>query len=87
MKLTLDRTNTGVQFHDAYPGIFHAPLCFNENELKLHIFIDSSLLEIFEGDGQVSFTNQFFLKGHISKIELFALKGQVRFEIVQIYAL
>ncbi|HHY83493.1 MAG TPA: glycoside hydrolase family 32 protein [Clostridiales bacterium] len=87
MKLTVDRNNTGVQFHDRYPGVFHAPICLNENELKLHIFIDSSLLEIFEGDGQVSFTNQFFLKGHVSQAELFALKGQVLYKTVEIYAL
>lgn len=57
-RLALDRTRSGqVDFHRAFPAVHDAPLPRRDGPLKLHLFLDTSSLEVFANNGEVVVTD------------------------------
>ena len=57
-QLSLDRTRSGrVDFHPKFSGVHRAPLSARNGGLKLHMFLDTSSLEVFANDGEVVLTD------------------------------
>lgn len=59
--LSLDRTASGkVDFDESFPAIMKAPVQKKNGELYLHIFLDTSSIEIFVNGGEYVLTSRFF---------------------------
>ncbi len=57
-QLSLDRTRSGrVDFHPKFGGVHRAPLSARNGGLKLHMFLDTSSLEVFANDGEAVLTD------------------------------
>lgn len=56
-QISINRKQSGVvDFHPSFGDLIHAPLV-KKNSYLLHIFVDRSSVEVFEGDGRVALTN------------------------------
>ena len=68
-ELVLDRSNSGINYAVEYGDI--RKCSFNEKELNLEIFMDSSTVEIFVNDGLEVFTSRLYPKKDSLGIEFF----------------
>jgi fructan beta-fructosidase len=78
-ELFIDRTESGnVDFHEAFPGRHAAPLPLEDGRLKIHVFVDSSSVEVFGGDGMVVITDLIFPSTQSIGTELYSQGGAAR---------
>ena len=86
--LFVNRINSGVtEFNEYFPCMHGASLKTENNQLKLHIFVDSSSVEIFANNGQVVITDLIFPDPKSTGIELYTTNKKVKLaslEIVQL---
>lgn len=72
-----DRTKSGnVNFQADFSSIERAPAKLQDGKLKLRIFIDHSIVEVFINDGEQVITNQIFPINENSTIETFVEGGE-----------
>lgn len=82
-RLILDRTRSGkADFSRAFPAAHSAPLATRDG-LKLHLFLDTSSLEVFAEDGETVVTDLILPTGTERKLKLASEKATrvKRFEI------
>lgn len=85
-KLQLDRRRSGnVGFHKSFPSVEEAPLTPQNGVIKLRIFVDKSLVEVFANDGERVITDQIFPTENAGGIELFAEGGTAEFRNVVLW--
>jgi sucrose-6-phosphate hydrolase SacC (GH32 family) len=76
-QLSVDRTMSGdTAFHKTYPSKTVAPLKIANGELKIHVFVDRSSVELFAGDGLVAITNLVFPKTDSRRMSLHIEGGE-----------
>lgn len=86
--LFVDRTHAGQSnFNDLFARIHTATFEPADGVLKLHIFVDRSSIELFAGDGLISFTEQIFPDETSVGLELFAEGTAVTIHSLTIHAL
>ena len=66
---------------------FPFQLAENEERLKLHVFLDKSLMEVFINDGRECVTRVVYPEEHDLGIELFASAGSARLHSLEIWQL
>ncbi len=72
-RLTLDRTRSGrVDFHPQFSGAHEAPLRLTDGRLRLHLFLDTSSLEVFAADGETVLTDLILPATGDRRLELFS---------------
>src|SRR5574341_855341 len=77
-RLFVDRTHSGiVDFHDHFASLHSAELDASDNMIRLHIFVDSSSVEVFANDGLISFSECIFPAEGSQGLELFIQGGKV----------
>jgi beta-fructofuranosidase len=80
-KIILDRSLSGEEVGAAFGTI---RVCeFDSENIKLHIFVDTSSVEVFINDGREVFTSRIFPSKDSKDIRFFALSGQVSFKAVK----
>jgi len=63
-EIFIDRTKAGnVSFHKDFSSIEKLKVNTINSEIKLHIFIDHSIIEVFINDGEFTMSEQFFPDG------------------------
>jgi sucrose-6-phosphate hydrolase SacC (GH32 family) len=68
-----DRMKSGnVKFHPNFPSIERAPAELKNGKLKLHIFVDHSIVEIYINEGEQVITDQIFPNGDDYKVQEFS---------------
>jgi fructan beta-fructosidase len=78
-ELFVDRTKSGsVDFHAAFPGRHAAPLPLEYGRLKIHVFVDSSSVEVFGRDGAVVITDLIFPSAKSVGAELYSRGGEAK---------
>jgi fructan beta-fructosidase len=78
-KLTLDRTRSGkVDFHKQFPGKATAPLGLIAGRVKLHLFVDTSSVEVFANDSEVVLTSLILPSAGPRHLELRVDQGELR---------
>lgn len=78
-KLFVDRTHSGVvDFHPAFAGRHAGPLAAEGGRVQLHVFVDSSSVEVFGGDGSTVITDLVFPRPDSDGVELYAKGGSCR---------
>ncbi len=49
----VDRTQSGdVSFHPKFPGVYESPLTTPNTPVTLHVFVDTSSVEVFVNNGE-----------------------------------
>lgn len=76
-RLYLDRSRSGrADFHPKFGGRHEAPLRLRDGRLRLHMFVDSSSVEVFANDGEVVLSALIFPSAGPRSLELFSKSGQ-----------
>ncbi len=78
--LFVDRRSSGiVDFDSSFAHHIHsAPLKLESNIIQMHIFIDSSSVEVFANGGKVVITAQIFPSEILNEVEFYTLNGIVK---------
>ena len=77
-KLFIDRSNSGEnKFNNLFTGLQTAPLLDSSKNIKLHIFVDLSSVELFGDDGKIVMTDLIFPSASSSGIDFFTNDGKV----------
>ncbi|WP_409293937.1 glycoside hydrolase family 32 protein [Peribacillus sp. SCS-26] len=75
-KFSLDRTQAGdSSFSESFAAVQNAQVDLVNGKLILHLFIDTSSIEVFINEGKSAFTSLYFPEGPPLGIELFAEGG------------
>jgi fructan beta-fructosidase len=78
-RLFVDRTHSGViDFHDGFAGIHSAELDPIDNTIRLHIFVDTSSVEVFANDGLITLSECIFPAEGSQGLELFVEDGSIK---------
>jgi len=80
-KLVLDRSQSGEPVAASYGEVRQC--AWNEDHIKLHLFVDTSSVEIFVNDGEEVFTSRIFPHPESDEIHFFADKGEALFQAVK----
>ena len=76
----IDRTNCkDKSFSKEFPAVHMAPRISSDNQIKMHLYIDKSSVELFADDGTVIMTDTFFPTEDFNKIRAFAINGEPPF--------
>ena len=76
-QLFVDRTHSGnTSFSKDFPVRTTAPLHLDASELRLHILVDRSSIEVFADDGRIAMTNLVFPAYGARGIEFYSKGGQ-----------
>jgi fructan beta-fructosidase len=76
-QLFVDRTHSGAtNFSKDFPARTTAPLRLTGNELRVHILVDRSSIEVFADDGLIAMTNLIFPPPGARRIEFYSKGGQ-----------
>ncbi len=87
-KLQLDRRKSGkVDFSDRFASVESAPLTPRNGVIKLRIFVDRQVIEIYANEGERVLTDLIFPTKSAGSIDLFAEGGQAEFSRVTVWAM
>jgi fructan beta-fructosidase len=78
--LFVDRTRSGdVNFDEHFPSRDAGPITLPRGKsIRLHIFVDRSLVEVFGNDGETVISEVIFPKRSSNEIEVYGRDGQAR---------
>lgn len=82
-KLTLDRSLSGQPLALEYGTTRSCSLSVDEGKVTLHLFVDTSSIEIFANDGRKVLTARIFPHPDSTGISLFAEDGSACFDVTQ----
>jgi sucrose-6-phosphate hydrolase SacC (GH32 family) len=86
--LYLDRTKSGnVAFSSAFPNVVTAPLSPDNGQIKLHIYIDQSSIEVFANDGVRVMSSLIYPDATSKLIQLFSTNGATIVQSLKAYNL
>ncbi|WP_419883599.1 glycoside hydrolase family 32 protein [Peribacillus sp. B-H-3] len=80
-KVVLDRTDSGTKFAQEYGSVRQKD--YSKNNIRLHIFMDNSSIEVFINEGEIVFTSRLFPRKDSQGIQFFAEEGTAEIEAVQ----
>jgi fructan beta-fructosidase len=86
-ELYVDRSQSGVIPTAEFSTRSAVPLDLRSDELKLHIWVDRSSVEVFAGDGERVLTEQVFPAPDSDGIEVFSRGGTMRIDSLDVWAL
>ncbi|MBS1596846.1 MAG: glycoside hydrolase family 32 protein [Bacteroidetes bacterium] len=87
-KLFMDRTNAGdISFNKKFGELskYETKISLKENELRLHIFFDQSVVEVFANGGERVMTMQLFPEEAYQEITLYSEQGSNTFQDVKVW--
>jgi fructan beta-fructosidase len=87
-KLFIDRSgciNNSFNKNFAALSRYETPLAAIQQKIKLHIFFDNSIVELFANDGLAVMTAQLFPDQTDNEIELFSDGGSTKFESIKFW--
>lgn len=74
----LDRRTSGnVAFSKKFPRLVTAPFIEPGEQIKFHVFVDQSSIEVFVNDGRLVLTSQIYPEPDSLGVELFSWRGDV----------
>jgi len=87
-KLFIDRAGVGdTSFNSQYPTLsrYETTLATSNHKIKLQVFFDNSIIEVFANNGTTVMTAQIFPGQGDNGIELFSDGGSTKFESVRVW--
>ena len=68
----IDRTQSGnVSFNEKFSGVHEAPLAARGKNVRLHVFVDASSVEVFVNDGERVLTDLVYPSANSRNVEFF----------------
>ena len=87
-ELYVDRRNSGLDnFIGLFKEISKGPLKNRSNNVKLHIFVDNSSIEVFANDGETVLSSKFYPDPSSTGIQFFSHGGKVKIKSFKIWDL
>jgi fructan beta-fructosidase len=87
-RIFVDRTRSGsVDFHEGFARIHSAALDPSDNKIRLHIFVDSSSVEVFANDGLMTFAECIFPAADSQGLELIVEGGNILLYSMDVFQL
>jgi len=87
-RLFIERRHSGkTDFHRKFPGIHEAPLQVSSNAVSLHIFLDTSSIEVFGNADQSVLTDLIFPASGGRSLSLYSDSSQPRLEKLSVWDL
>jgi fructan beta-fructosidase len=84
----VDRTRSGdVSFSPSFPSVEFAPVELRNGYITLRVLVDRSSVEVFEGRGRVTITDQIFPDRDSQGIQLFSQGGRAQLEDLTVWKL
>jgi fructan beta-fructosidase len=84
----VDRTRSGdVSFSPSFPSVEFAPVELSNGYVTLRVLVDRSSVEVFEGRGRVTITDQIFPDRDSQGIQLFSQGGRAQLEDLTVWKL
>ena len=85
----VDRTRSGnTSFDEKFPGRHAGPLLpAGAKQVKLHIFVDRSSVEVFVNDGSTVISDAIFPSRDSQDIELYSNGGEARLVKLEVWTL
>lgn len=84
----VDRTKSGdVSFSPSFPSAEFAPVKMSNGYVTLRVLVDRSSVEVFEGKGKVTITDQIFPDRNSQGIQLFSQGGRAQLEDLKVWKL
>ena len=84
----VDRTESGeASFHPAFAGKHSGPLPAEDGLVRLHLFVDTSSVEVFGNDGYTVITDRIFPDPESQAIELFSDGGSTLLRSMEFWPL
>ena len=84
----VDRTRSGdVSFSPSFPSVEFAPVKLKNGYITLRVLVDRSSVEVFEGRGRVTITDQIFPDRNSKGIQLFSQGGRAQLEDLTVWKL
>ena len=81
-RLSLDRAQSGrMNFHPKFAGAHEAPMRVKDGRLRLHLFLDTSSLEVFAADGESVLTDLILPTSSRRQLEVFAGRDADRLRV------
>jgi fructan beta-fructosidase len=86
--LFIDRTQSGqVDFHEEFPSVHQSPLTLDNGRLRLHIFVDRSMVEVFANDSLACFSERVFPDESSTGIVVFTEGAAVQLKSFEVFEL
>ncbi|MFN9721551.1 MAG: glycoside hydrolase family 32 protein, partial [Planctomycetota bacterium] len=87
--LFIDRIRSGnVDFHPAFPGRHRGPLIPDDSgQIRLHLFVDASSVEVFGNDGETVVTDLVFPDVGSAGAEVYSFDGTCNLVECEVYRL
>ena len=86
--LSFDRAQSGiVNFSQDFPAVTMAPTHRHNGKLSLRLFIDRSIIEVFEQEGRLAMTNLVFPNSPYTTMSVKTNKGKAKINNLRIYNL
>ena len=88
-ELFVDRTRSGLtSFSAAFPGRHAAPIHLGDGKnVRLHVFVDRSPVEVFGNDGEAVISDRIFPSGGSQGLGLYSREGEARILELRIWRL
>ncbi|WKN29646.1 glycoside hydrolase family 32 protein [Porifericola rhodea] len=84
--LFVDRTQSGdTSFHDSFANRTVALMPSDDGTVKIHIYVDHSVVEVFGEDGYVAMTNRIFPDPTKDGVEVYGVGGSVSLKSLDIW--
>jgi fructan beta-fructosidase len=86
-QLSIDRSHTLNAFNAKYASISKKETLLKKigGKIRLRIFVDASIVEVYSGDGTVVFTSQVFPEKTDTGIQLFSDRASTQFKDIQFW--
>jgi fructan beta-fructosidase len=87
-ELFVDRTSSGQSgYHPDFAGTHWVKLEAVNNRIKLHIYVDSSSVEVFANDGIAVITDLIYPEPHDNGLKIYASDESVVLHSLQIFTM
>ena len=86
--LYIDRSRSGdISFAKNFGKRYEAPLSLTGNRIRLQLYFDKSIIEVFANDGEAVMTAQIFPTAADNKVQLYSNGGPARFTGLEYWAM
>jgi fructan beta-fructosidase len=78
----IDRTRSGkIDFHKDFPSVERVKVKSTDGKIRLRIFIDHSIVEVFVNDGEQTLCEQVFPTENENRVETYSRNGNAKINL------
>lgn len=87
-ELFVDRSRAGESsFHEKFAGRHAGPLQLKDGRVRLHLFVDTSSVEVFGGDGEIVITDCIFPDPTSQEVAVYSVGAPTQVKTLDVWSL